>query len=114
MECKPLIDILSEVPDFRKARGKRHPLSAILAQACAAMLCGARSLSAIAVGGKTLRGSLKQGASIVHLLLGIRRIVRRKRTRFPHILPNPMLELLRKLKDPGLTVMNVDLLMSMC
>jgi hypothetical protein len=37
---RPLIEILSEIPDFRKSKGKRHQLSAILAMACVAMMCG--------------------------------------------------------------------------
>ena len=45
-ECRPLIDILSEIPDFRKAKGKRHPLPAILALACVAMMCGYKSYRA--------------------------------------------------------------------
>lgn len=43
-----MIEVLAEVPDPRKPRGKRHPLVAILALACAAMLAGYRSYSAIA------------------------------------------------------------------
>jgi hypothetical protein len=40
---RPLIEVLAEIPDGRSRRGKRHPLSAILAMACCAMLCGYRS-----------------------------------------------------------------------
>jgi|RifCSP16_2_1023846.scaffolds.fasta_scaffold78841_1 hypothetical protein len=47
-----LLSMLEEVPDFRQASGLRHPLAAILAQAVCAMLCGARSLYAIAQWGR--------------------------------------------------------------
>jgi predicted transposase YbfD/YdcC len=45
--CRPLIEVLAEVPDSRRRRGRRHPLVAILALACTAMLCGFRSYSTI-------------------------------------------------------------------
>jgi hypothetical protein len=40
------------VPDFRKLKGKRQPLAAILGLACAAALGGARSLTAISQWGR--------------------------------------------------------------
>lgn len=47
-QCRPLIDVLAEVSDFRRPRGRRHALPAILALVCVAVLCGYRSYSAIA------------------------------------------------------------------
>lgn len=48
----PLLQALSKVADFRKLRGKRHPLMAILALGCVAALCGASSLTAISQWGR--------------------------------------------------------------
>ena len=48
----PLLEVFAGMPDVRSRRGIRHPLSAILALACCAMLCGARSDSAIAEWGR--------------------------------------------------------------
>ncbi len=48
----PLVPYLQAVPDPRQASGRRHPLAAILALACAAMLAGCDSLLAIAEWGR--------------------------------------------------------------
>src|SRR5258708_13735981 len=47
-----LLRALAEVPDPRSCHGRRHPLAAVLALATVAMLCGARSLYAIAQWGR--------------------------------------------------------------
>jgi hypothetical protein len=47
-----LLWALAEVPDPRSQHGRRHPLPAVLALATVAMLCGARSLYAIAQWGR--------------------------------------------------------------
>lgn len=43
-----LLSFLDEIPDPRGRNGRQHPLSAVLALACCAILCGARSYAAIA------------------------------------------------------------------
>ena len=48
----PLLPYLQMIPDPRQASGRRHPLAAILALACAAMLAGCDSLLAIAEWGR--------------------------------------------------------------
>lgn len=62
----PLMQYLVEVPDFRAASGKRHPLSAILALACAAILCGYRSYGAMAEWGRNYGGALVAALGFTH------------------------------------------------
>ena len=50
-----LLDMLAELPDPRKEKGKRHPLTAILALAILAILSGYRSYAAIAEYGRTYK-----------------------------------------------------------
>jgi predicted transposase YbfD/YdcC len=42
-----LLDLLAQVPDPRKRRGRRHPLAALLAVGIAAVIAGSRSFAAI-------------------------------------------------------------------
>jgi predicted transposase YbfD/YdcC len=51
-EISPLVELFGEIADFRQASGKRYTLAAILARACAAMLCGSRSYRASAASGR--------------------------------------------------------------
>ena len=55
MDANPagsLLSFLAEVPDPRSRHGRRHPLSAILALVCCAIMCGAKSYAAIAQWGE--------------------------------------------------------------
>src|ERR1700719_2243171 len=45
--CHYLLDLLAQVPDPRKRRGRRHPLAGLLATGIAAVTAGARSFAAI-------------------------------------------------------------------
>jgi hypothetical protein len=47
-----LMAFLADVPDPRDASGKRHPLVAMLAHACCAILCGCRGYAAISQWGR--------------------------------------------------------------
>ena len=66
MKCKSLVEILSEIPDFRKAKGKRHKLSAILSLACVAIMCGARSYTAISDWGRNYNRRFIEALGFIH------------------------------------------------
>lgn len=61
-----LLEILADIPDPRRKRGLRHPLSAVLSLAVLAMLSGNKTYQAIAQYGRD------KGAALAHAL-GFRR-----------------------------------------
>lgn len=63
---RSLLEAFGSVPDWRIAKGRRHPLPAILALATAAMLCGARSLYAIAQWGRLQKPEVVKALGFRH------------------------------------------------
>lgn len=55
---RPLVEVLAEIEDPRCARGKQHPITAILSLAVVATLGGAKGYTAIAEWGRNHGGSL--------------------------------------------------------
>jgi hypothetical protein len=64
--AQPLIEALATIPEVRDRHGRRHPLVAMLAMACAAMLCGYRSYSAIAEWGRHYDRALVEALGFTH------------------------------------------------
>ena len=60
----PLVATFADLPDPRRGQGRRHPLPAILALSCAAMLAGCDSLLAIAEWGRDPAGGAPLGARL--------------------------------------------------
>lgn len=56
--CQPLIEVLSDIHDFRMSRGRRYDLASILTLACVAMLCGCRTHANMALWGRYYGGNI--------------------------------------------------------
>jgi hypothetical protein len=63
---RPLLAVFAMLPDVRKPRGQRPPCAALFALACCAMLCGARSESAIAAWGRHDGPRIAQALGFTH------------------------------------------------
>lgn len=65
-QCRPLVEILAEIADFRKEKGKRHPLSAVLALACVGIMCGAKGYCAMAEWGRNYGKEISKALGFTH------------------------------------------------
>ena len=61
-----LTEVFAQIPDPRRAQGKRHPLPGVLALVSVAILCGCRSLYAIAQWGKDHAADGTPAVSTLH------------------------------------------------
>jgi hypothetical protein len=85
-----LLDLLAQVPDPRKKRGRRHPLAGLLAVGIAAVIAGPRSFAAVGqraadagagCAGRPRRGARPGGG--VHVPARVRRDQRGQPDRAP-------------------------------
>jgi DDE_Tnp_1-associated len=63
---RPLVASLHDIPEPRHPQGRRHPLAAILALMCGAMLCGYRSYRALADWGRGYGQKLIRAVGFPH------------------------------------------------
>lgn len=68
LQCTPLLKIWEGIPEYRKARGKRHSIAAMLSLICFGLLCGCRNAGAIAHWGRVLKPSQLRQLGFTHPL----------------------------------------------
>ena len=85
-----LLDLLAQVPDPRKRRGRRHPLAGLLAVGIAAVIAGSRSFAAIG------QWAADAGPDVLAGLGAMRGAAEDRRGRLPHH-QRPR----RRPRDPG-------------
>lgn len=63
---RPLVEVLAEIPDFRHAQGKRHPLQIVLTVILLGLICQQNSIRQIAHWAASLETPLKQRLHFRH------------------------------------------------
>jgi len=63
---RPLVEVLAEIPDFRHAKGKRHPLPTVLTVILLGLICQQNSIRQIATWAASLETPLKHRLRFRH------------------------------------------------